>query len=200
MAAKKNITLDSDGLAVTSGTLTVYSFDPATGEYTGAADEYLAQGVGIPAHSTDTAPPKSASDKACVYQGGSWQQVADHRGETVYSTATGTPVLVTLPGDYPTGTTLLKPQTPFDAWGGVAWVTDTDAQQRAAVAAAEAEKNTRISEAGSVTQVWQTQLALGIISADDKAQLAAWMRYIQQVQNTDTASAPDIRWPETPLS
>ncbi len=200
MAAKKSITLDSDGLAVTSGTLTVYSFDPATGEYTGAADEYLAQGVGIPAHSTDAAPPKSATGKACVFQGGSWQQVADHRGETVYSTATGAPVLVTLPGDYPAGTTLLKPQTPFDTWGGVAWVTDTAAQQRAAVAAAEAEKSSRISEAGSVTQVWQTQLALGIISADDKAQLTAWMRYIQQVQATDTASAPDISWPEKPAS
>ncbi|MCH9270161.1 tail fiber assembly protein [Pantoea ananatis] len=200
MAAKKNITLDSDGLAVTSGTLTVYSFDPATGEYTGAADEYLAQGVGIPAHSTDVAPPQSASGKACVFQGGSWQQVADRRGEIVYSTATGAPVLVTLPGDYPAGTTQLKPQTPFDTWGGVAWVTDTAAQQRAAVATAEAEKGSRISEAGSVTQVWQTQLALGIISADDKAQLTAWMRYIQQVQATDTASAPDISWPEKPAS
>jgi len=200
MAAKKNITLGSDGLAVTSGTLTVYSFDPATGEYTGAADEYLAQGVGIPAHSTDIAPPKSATGKACVYQDGSWQQVADHRGETVYSTATGAPVRVTLPGDYPAGTTLLKPQTPFDTWGGVAWVTNSDAQQRAAVASADAEKRARISQAGSVTQVWQTQLALGIISAEDKAQLTVWMRYIQQVQATDTASAPDISWPDKPAS
>ena len=79
-------------------------------------------------------------------------------------------------------------------------MTDTAAQQRAAVATAEAEKSSRISEAGSVTQVWQTQLALGIISADDKAQLTAWMRYIQQVQATDTASAPDISWPEKPAS
>ncbi|WP_210523425.1 tail fiber assembly protein [Pantoea ananatis] len=200
MAAKKSVTLDDNGLAVTAGTLTVYSFHPETGEFSGGADEYLAQGLGIPAHSTDTAPPDAPIGKVCVFRGGKWQQVDDHRGETVYSTATGAPVLVTLPGDYPADTTLLKPQTPFDTWGGVAWVTDTAAQQRAAVATAEAEKSSRISEAGSVTQVWQTQLALGIISADDKAQLTAWMRYIQQVQATDTASAPDIRWPEKPAS
>lgn len=200
MAAKKSVTLDDNGLAVTAGTLSVYSFHPETGEFSGAADEYLAQGLGIPAHSTDTAPPDAPIGKVCVFRGGKWQQVDDHRGETVYSTATGAPVLVTLPGDYPAGTTLLKPQTPFDTWGGVAWVTNTAAQQRAAVATAEAEKNSRISEAGSVTQVWQTQLALGIISADDKAQLTAWMRYIQQVQATDTASAPDIRWPEKPAT
>lgn len=200
MAAKKSVTLDDNGLAVTAGTLTVYSFHPETGEFSGGADEYLAQGLGIPAHSTDTAPPDAPIGKVCVFRGGKWQQVDDHRGETVYSTATGAPVLVTLPGDYPADTTLLKPQTPFDTWGGVAWVTDTAAQQRAAVATAEAEKSSRISEAGSVTQVWQTQLALGIISADDKAQLTAWMRYIQQVQATDTASAPDISWPEKPAS
>ena len=200
MAAKKSVTLDDNGLAVTAGTLSVYSFHPETGEFSGVADEYLAQGLGIPAHSTDTAPPDAPIGKVCVFRGGKWQQVDDHRGETVYSTATGAPVLVTLPGDYPAGTTLLKPQTPFDTWGGVAWVTNTAAQQRAAVATAEAEKNSRISEAGSVTQVWQTQLALGIISADDKAQLTAWMRYIQQVQATDTASAPDIRWPEKPAT
>ncbi|MGX9272063.1 tail fiber assembly protein [Pantoea ananatis] len=200
MAAKKRVTLDDSGLAVTAGTLTVFSFNPETGEFTGASDEYLAQGLGIPAHSTDSAPPDAPAGKVCIFRGGKWQQVADHRGETVYSTDTGAPVTVTLPGDYPAGTTLLKPQTPFDTWGGVAWVTDTDAQQRAAVASADAEKRARISEAGSVTQVWQTQLALGIISADDKAQLTAWMRYIQQVQATDTASAPDISWPEKPAS
>lgn len=200
MAAKKSVTLDDNGLAVTAGTLTVYSFHPETGEFSGGADEYLAKGLGIPAHSTDTAPPDAPIGKVCVFRGGKWQQVDDHRGETVYSTATGAPVLVTLPGDYPADTTLLKPQTPFDTWGGVVWVTDTAAQQRAAVATAEAEKSSRISEAGSVTQVWQTQLALGIISADDKAQLTAWMRYIQQVQATDTASSPDISWPEKPAS
>jgi hypothetical protein len=30
-----------------------------------------------------------------------WEYVADHRGETVYSTETGDPEIVSLPGDYP---------------------------------------------------------------------------------------------------
>ncbi|WP_210448428.1 tail fiber assembly protein [Pantoea ananatis] len=196
MAAKKRITLDDSGLAVTAGTLTVFSFNPETGEFTGASDEYLAQGLGIPAHSTDSAPPDAPAGKVCIFRGGKWQQVADHRGETVYSTATGAPVLVTLPGDYPAGTTLLKPQTPFDTWGGVAWVTDTAAQQRAAVATAEAEKSSRISEARNITQVWETQLMLGIITEPDKLLLTTWMKYIQAVQALDVTTAPDISWPD----
>ncbi|AMG59822.1 MULTISPECIES: tail fiber assembly protein [Pantoea] len=198
MTEEINVTLDGDGLAQASGSLTVYSFAPETGLFTGSCQEFLAKGVGIPAHSTGMAPPADVPGKVCVFRDGGWQQVADHRGETVYSTETGEAVTVTLPGDYPGGTTPQKPATAFDKWGGEKWVTDSDAQQQSRLDAAASEKAARVSEANGITQAWQTQLLLGIITDADKATLTAWMKYVQAVQATDVSGAPDISWPAKP--
>jgi len=198
MTTEQSAVLNAEGLATAAGYLTVYNFDPQNGLFTGSSQEYLAQGIGIPAHSTGEAPPADVPGKACLFLQGKWQQVADHRGETVYSTKTGEEIIVTQPGEYPAGTTLLKPYTAFDKWGGTAWVTDKAAEYQAAFAAAQAEKEARISEAGRVTQAWQTQLLLGIITEADKASLTAWMKYIQAVQATDLTNAPDISWPQKP--
>ncbi|WP_058973320.1 tail fiber assembly protein [Type-D symbiont of Plautia stali] len=198
MADEKEVMLDEKGLAQSSGILTVYNFDPETGLYSGSSQEFLTQGLGIPAHSTVNVPPSEKPGQVSVFLDGSWQQVVDHRGETVYSTATGDAITVSLPGDYPAGTTLLKPATAFDKWGGIAWVTDTAAAQQAAIAAAEAEKTSRISEVGNVTQAWQTQLMLGIITELDKASLTVWMKYLQKLQAMDVSTAPDVIWPQRP--
>ncbi|PIF21755.1 tail fiber assembly protein [Candidatus Pantoea floridensis] len=198
MASVKKVELGSDGLAAESGVMTVYSYDPETGLCTGASDEYLAQGVGIPANSTTNVPAACKSGKVCVFNDGEWVQVDDHRGETVYSTATLKPVEITLPGEYPEGTTPLKPATAFDVWSGKAWKTDVKAQQAAAVSDAVAKKSALIIEANSVTQAWQTQLLLSIITDVDRASLTRWMQYIQEVQATDESGAPDINWPEKP--
>ncbi|WP_246316649.1 tail fiber assembly protein [Scandinavium goeteborgense] len=66
------------------------------------------------------------------------------------------------------------------------------------VVEADAEKASRIAEANSVTQMWQTQLMLGIITPEDKEKLTAWMVYAQAVQAVDTSTAPDITWPDKP--
>lgn len=191
------ITLDKNGLAKASGTLTVYNFDAKSGEFTGATSEYLPQGVGIPASACTIAPPQMDAGTVAVYRDSIWQTLADHRGETVYSTVDGATTLITVPGDYPTDTTTLTPATGFDKWDGAKWVTDTDAERAAAVQAAENEKAARIAEANSTTQAWQTQLSLGIITEADKASLTAWMKYVHSVQVVDTAS-PDVSWPDKP--
>jgi len=49
-----------------------------------------------------------------------------------------------------------------------------------------------------MTQAWQTQLLLGIITDGDKASLTKWMQYIQAVQAVDVSTAPDISWPVKP--
>lgn len=92
----------------------------------------------------------------------------------------------------------MAPATAYDRWNGDEWVTDAEAQQNAALSDAARQKTTLISEANSVTQAWQTQLLLGIITDADKALLTAWMKYIQAVQATDVTTAPDISWPEKP--
>ncbi|MGK3111795.1 tail fiber assembly protein [Candidatus Pantoea formicae] len=189
--------LDESGLAKESGLLTVYNFDAATGEFTGASEEYVSVGVGNPANSTCIAPPEPMQGKARIF-GVDWQQVDDHRGETVYKTADGTAQVISQPGEYPAGTTLLKPATSFDAWNGKKWVTDKAAQQAALVANASSEKTSRIAAANSTSQAWQTQLMLGIITDDDKTTLIKWMTYIQALQAVDTSTAPDVAWPVAP--
>lgn len=66
------------------------------------------------------------------------------------------------------------------------------------IAEAEAKKQALIAEASQKTQLWQTQLMLGIITEEDKASLKEWMLYVQGVQAVDTSIAPDIIWPTKP--
>lgn len=192
------VTLDKNGLAKADGTLTVYGYDALTGEFTGAVQEFLAQGVGLPACACLTAPPDAQAGMVAVYQDGSWQRVPDHRGETVYPLSGGAPVKITALGDYPADTTTQAPATTFDRWDGEKWVTDSGAQQQSLLDAAAREKSARVSEANGITQAWQTQLLLGIITDADKALLTSWMKYIQAVQAADITNAPDISWPEKP--
>jgi len=192
------VTLDNNGLAKTAGTLTIYNFDAVSGEFTGSSDEFLAQGVGLPASTCIIAPPATEAGFVPVYRDGSWQVVADHRGKRVYSVTDGSEIVISELGDYPANTTSLAPATAWDKWDGEKWVIDADAQQDADVKIAARQKSALISEANGITQAWQTQLLLGIITDADKAMLTRWMKYIQAVQAVDITDAPEIIWPVKP--
>lgn len=68
------------------------------------------------------------------------------------------------------------------------------------VSEAEHQKKQLLRTINDVTQMWQTQLSLGIITDADKATLILWMKYAQEVSAIDTNSAPDIAWPQEPVS
>ncbi|EKK7325866.1 tail fiber assembly protein [Escherichia coli] len=196
----KEISLDENGFATEDGYITVYNYDGVTREYIGLAVEYLPVGVGVPGNSCVDAPI-SKKDGFAVCRTADltgWEYVADHRGETVYSTETGKHVTVSRLGEYPEGTTTTAPSTPYDKWGGEKWATDSDKQHSANVAEAEQQKTNLLNAANSKISLWQTELQLGIISGDDKASLIAWIGYIKAVQATDTSTAPDVIWPELP--
>ncbi|EOT9495326.1 tail fiber assembly protein, partial [Escherichia coli] len=196
----KEISLDENGFATEDGYITVYNYDGVTREYVGLAVEYLPVGVGVPGNSCVDAPI-SKKDGFAVCRTADltgWEYVADHRGETVYSTETGKHVTVSRLGEYPEGTTTTAPSTPYDKWDGEKWATDSDKQHSANVAEAEQQKTNLLNAANSKISLWQTELQLGIISGDDKASLIAWIGYIKAVQATDTSTAPDVIWPELP--
>ncbi|ECA2630153.1 MULTISPECIES: tail fiber assembly protein [Enterobacteriaceae] len=192
--------LNSELIATVAGNITVYNYDGDTREFLSSSSEYLAVGVGLPANSCVDAPGEAKEGSAICRTADftTWEYVADHRGETVYSTETGESLIVSLPGDYPEGTTTLAPATPYDKWDGSEWVTDTEAQHAADVEAAEQQKAALLLEAQATISLWQTELQLGIISDEDKASLIAWMNYIKAVQAVDTSKAPDITWPDKP--
>lgn len=193
--------LDDNLLAIEEGNITVYNFDSVTREYISATEEFLAVGVGIPANSCIDAPGKNKAGFAICRTPDltKWDYVADHRGEDVYSTETGTLLAITAPGDYPENTTTKPPATPYDRWNGSEWVTDTEAQHAADVEAAEQQKAALLVEAQTSISLWQTELQLGIISDEDKASLIAWMNYIKAVKVVKTSKAPDIAWPAKPM-
>ncbi|HDC4562607.1 TPA: tail fiber assembly protein [Enterobacter asburiae] len=192
--------LNREMIATVAGDVTVFNYDGKTREYLSSSVEYLPVGVGIPANSCTDEPGESKEDFAICRTADftAWEYVADHRGETVYSTHTGESVIISLPGDYPDGTTTLAPATPYDTWNGSEWVTDNEAQHKADVEAAEQLKAALLTEAQTTISLWQTELQLGIISDEDKASLIAWMKYIKAVQAVDTSKAPDIIWPDKP--
>lgn len=82
--------------------------------------------------------------------------------------------------------------------GRLSWVDLPAPTQAEVVSAAESKKQTLLDNVNSRTQLWQTQLALGIITDADKATLITWMKYAQAVQAIDTSFAPDIVWPVSP--
>ncbi|MCJ6648490.1 tail fiber assembly protein [Klebsiella pneumoniae] len=192
--------LNSERIATVAGDITVFNYDGETREYLSTSVEYLAVGVGLPANSCTDAPGEAKTGSAICRTADftAWEYIADHRGETVYSTETGEEVSITAPGDYPENTTILAPATPYDTWNGSEWVTDTEAQHAADVEAADQQKTALLSEAQATISLWQTELQLGIISDEDKASLIAWMNYIKAVQAVDTSKAPDITWPDKP--
>lgn len=193
------VTLDKNGLAKSAGTLTIYNFDAVSGEFTSSSDEFLAQGVGLPANACITAPPATEAGHVAFYRDGSWIVVADHRGETVYSVTDSAAVLIDVLGDYPLDTTPLKPATAWDKWDGEKWVTDPAKEKAASIKEARERQAALISEANSISQAWQTQLRLGMITDMDKTSLVAWMKYIQIVQSLNIKEGREIDWPEKPL-
>ena len=197
----KEINLDENGFATESGFITVYNYNGETMEFTSASLEYLPVGVGVPGNSCVDAPI-SKKDGFAVCRTADltgWEYVADHRGETVYSTATGKPVTISQLGEYPEGTTTIAPLTPYDKWDGEKWVTDTEAQYSAAVDAAEAQRQSLIDAAMASISLIQLKLRAGRkLTQAETTRLNAVLDYIDAVTATDTSTAPDVIWPELP--
>ncbi|HCO6977175.1 tail fiber assembly protein [Escherichia coli] len=193
--------LNSKVIAIKAGDIIIYNYDGETREYISTSTEYLAVGVGIPACSCLDAPGSNKAGYAICRSVdlNSWEYVPDHRGETVYSTETGQKVTISDIGDYPENTTTKAPSTQFDKWNGTEWVTDNDEQRAAAVAAAEAQRQSLIDTAMASISLIQLKLQAGRnLTQSETSRLNTVLDYIDAVTATDTSTAPDVIWPELP--
>lgn len=194
--------LNHHQLAEVAGFITVHNYDETTREYLSTCQEYLAVGVGLPANSCTDAPATPAKGRVICRTADltAWELLPDHRGETVYSTVTGEPVEIRLPGDYPAGTTRAAPATRFDVWNGKAWVTNEDARRAADVENAKAMKSSLRGMANEIInqQQWPSRLTLGRLNEQEQAAFTAWLDYLEALEVVDTSRAPDITWPEPP--
>ncbi|HFI1697887.1 TPA: tail fiber assembly protein [Escherichia coli] len=193
--------LNSEFIATEPGFINVYNYNGETREYISTSTEYLAVGVGIPAHSCLDAPGSNKAGYAICRSAdfNSWEYVPDHRGEIIYSTETGESKEITALGDYPENTTTIAPLTPYDKWDGEKWVTDTEAQYSAAVDAAEIQRQSLIDAAMVSISLIQLKLQAGRkLTQAETTRLNAVLDYIDAVTATDTSTAPDVIWPELP--
>ncbi|XJI22605.1 hypothetical protein AB2F13_08745 [Escherichia coli] len=114
--------LDENGIATVAGDITVYHYDEDN-----PGIHLILCGVSRPSGWVlrhIRAPISTAGGNFACYVVcrtatlNGWEHVPDHRGETVYSTENGNPVLITQPGDYPADTTTKQPATPWDNQNG----------------------------------------------------------------------------------
>lgn len=192
--------LDKNQIAIIAGNITVFNYHNETREYFSSSVEFLPVGVGIPAHSCIDAPGDSRTDYAiCRSQDlSAWEYVADHRGETVYSTETGAAQVIAALGDYPLNTTPDAPTTPFDKWDGTQWVTDNQAQRQHEQQQAESQKRYRLSQAAKSIAPLQYAVDLQMETDSEQAALTEWKRYCVLLNRVDCSTAPNIDWPKAP--
>ncbi|WP_320338517.1 tail fiber assembly protein [Citrobacter farmeri] len=177
-----------------------FYYDELTGEYTGWSDEFINVGVSMPGNSTDIDPGEVVAGKVYLFTGTGWQLEEDHRGETVWSTADGSAIIVDYIGSVHDGYTSVAQSTPYDKWDGKKWVTDTEEQQADAIAEAELQRQQLISSAMQSISIIQLKLQAGRALSDaEKNKLNATLDYIDAVTATNTATAPDINWPVPPV-
>lgn len=193
--------LDNTGLALTAGWLTIYTIEPTQREYQQAIEEYLPQGVGLPALSYLEQPPMAKKGTAVVRNaaGTDWEMVADYRGQTFYHTATGQPEQITTLGPLAAELTLQAPATPHDSWNGQQWVTDTAAQHAAEVASAQNELHQRQRIANEQIALLADAVELGMATEAESAAFLAWKTYRVLLSRVDIQTAPDIAWPIVPV-
>ncbi|MGV8924819.1 MAG: tail fiber assembly protein [Ewingella sp.] len=192
--------LNKAQIATVAGDITVFNYDNVTHEYLSSSVELLPVGVGVPANACTDAPGERKPGFALCRKADAsgWEYVADHRGEPVYSTENGKSQAVMALGHYPEGTTVVKPASPFDQWDGERWVTDSVAQEAAAVTVAENEKRRLQSEAERIISPLSTAVKYQMATEAEAITLADWEKYTVLLSRVDTRLAPAIKWPKTP--
>ena len=190
--------LNDNGFAVSDGFIHIYNVDPVTGEYLNDSEEFLAQGVGLPAHSFIEPPLEAKEGFAVCRTESGWEYRADYRNSVAYSIESGSQSRVTELGELPANLTFLAPKTPFDLWNGFEWVTDLAAQRQAEIDAAKAEKYQRELKAKEMIEKLADALDLNMALDGDEARLTEWRKYRVLLNQLDINTASDITWPLQP--
>lgn len=138
-----------------------------------------------PRRSTELPPPAAGPGQVPVFDGRAWSLVEDHRGRTVYDTATRRAGAVVNLGPLPEGVTDQAPPSDCHVWRDGAWVEDRDLL----LAKVRAERDARLTRCD-----W-TQLADVPLSAQLRQ---AWAAYRQALRDHPADWTPDKPWPQAP--
>lgn len=180
--------------------ITIYNLSSSTNEFIGQGDGYIPANTGLPAFSTDIAPPSAPEGFIAVFNSDSnkWSLVEDHRGKIVYSIHTGDATTINQLGALPYDVVSIAPEGHFVKWDGKKWVHDAEAEKVAQVTQATQQKDGLLSLAASKIGPLQDAVDLGIATDSETALLLAWKKHRVLINRINPADAPDINWPEVP--
>jgi hypothetical protein len=181
-------------------TLTVYNLSSDTCELIGSGDYFVPANTGLPAFCTNLKPPKEKAGFAVVFDAdtGTWQYVADHRGETRWNTQNRQMQVIDMLGDVPNEMTDKAPTSDFDTWDGNAWIKDAQAEIAFHADMAERVLKERMSLAVNTISTLQDAVDLTMATEAEETSLTAWRTYRVLLSRIDTSTAPDIDWPPIP--
>lgn len=129
-------------------TIKIYNLLAGTNEFIGEGDAYIPPHTGLPAYSTDIAPPDVPAGFVAVFnsENKSWSLVEDHRGKTVYDVESGDALFISELGPLPENVNWLSPDGEYQKWDGTSREKDEETEKLFQVREAE---ETKKSDAGS---------------------------------------------------
>ncbi|WDB97337.1 tail fiber assembly protein [Escherichia albertii] len=181
-------------------TIRIFNLLDGTNEFIGESDAYIPPHTGLPANSTDIAPPDIPVGFAAVFNADEmkWDLVEDHRGKTVYETKTGAAIYISELGSLPSDVTTISPTGNYQKWNGNAWVDDESAERDALVREAEFQKKEQTAYAGEIIATLQDAVDLDMATEEEKSSLTKWKKYRVLLNRVQPEDAPNIEWPEMP--
>lgn len=193
------VTLNDSGFAICDGFIHIYNVDPITGEYLDDSEEFLAQGVGLPAHSYIDQPLAAKEGFAVCRTESGWQYKADYRNRVAYSIETGFQETLIELGELAINLTFSAPKTPFDQWNGTQWITDLAAQRQAEIVAAKAEQYRLERNAKEMIEKLTDAIDLNMAMDGDEIRLTEWRKYRVLLSQMDISQLSNIEWPAQPV-
>lgn len=177
--------------------ITIYNLSASTNEFISQGDGYIPANTGLPAFSTDIAPPSAPEGFIAVFNSDSnkWSLVEDHRGKIVYSIHTGEATTINQLGALPDDVVSIAPEDHFVKWDGKKWVHDTDAEKTAQITQSTQQKESLLALAASKISPLQDAVDLDIATDDEVALLLEWKKYRVQVNRVDITKP---EWPVSP--
>ena len=182
-------------------TIRVFNLLDGSNEFIGESDAYIPPHTGLPANSTDIAPPDIPAGYAAVFNADEmkWHLIEDHRGKTVYETKTGAAIYISELGALPPDVTTISPTGNYQKWNGNAWVDDVDAERVALINEAESQKKELLRHASEIIATLQDAVDLDMATDEEKLRLNEWKKYRVLLNRIRPENAPDIEWPVIPV-
>lgn len=178
-------------------TITLYNFRADTNEFIGKCDGFIPANTGLPAYSTNIAPPSAKAGFVAVFnsESGIWSLVEDHRGKRVYDIHTGEAMTINQLGKLPDDVVSVAPEGHFVKWDGKKWVHDTEAEKLAQITQTIQQKESLLALAASKIAPLQDAVDLDIATEAEAALLLAWKKCRVLLNRVDI-SKPE--WPPLP--